>query len=191
MAWNDWKWVKLTGNTWKGFPNGGGTTVSHGLVLSDFYFIRKKILRVDSLIKGKNNEYWGIDRQLDILHCSLCVHLSYTAHKFPMFAWSPDLPGQDWSVWEVCLICLSSIDQAVKGSLIRMNRIGQAGRLAWFAWEGLIRLGRDAWFAWTGLIRLGIIAWFAWQEMIWQIRPTFPAWSLFSEVPNGSKRFKR
>ena len=39
--------------------------------------------------------------------------------------------------------------------LIFLSRIDQAGRLAWFAWAGLIRLEWFAWFAWAGLIRLG------------------------------------
>ena len=38
--------------------------------------------------------------------------------------------------------------------LICRSRIDQAGRLAWFAWAGLIRLEWFAWFAWAGLIRL-------------------------------------
>ena len=74
----------------------------------------------------------------------------------------PELHKQDWSGQEAGLIGLSRINQARKGCLLCCG----------------------------GLIRLGIRAWNAWPGLIWQVRPTLPAWSLLSEVSNGTKRSK-
>ena len=84
-----------------------------------------------------------------------------------LFAWAglirrgdlPDTPEQDWSGWEICLICLSRIDQAWMVRLICLIRINQAKSLARFAWARLIRLGRGAWFAWAEFLILLKIIW--------------------------------
>ena len=36
--------------------------------------------------------------------------------QFPFFAWSPDLPEQDWSGWEGYLICLSRINDPAQAT---------------------------------------------------------------------------
>ena len=51
-----------------------------------------------------------------------------TSQNFALFTRLPDLPEQDYSGWEVCLICLGRIDQAGMVCLICLKSIYQANK---------------------------------------------------------------